>query len=249
MNRNRQPEGIPTGGQFAASEHDEATGSLGFDAEYESPSVATTLVLEHYDGFSDFPTVIREEELDLREVLDSYSLDELPEDTEDDGQLDQFFNDAAKLGLFESHGGAYSTRINNDEYQAYINSRRAAGKDEAISEIPLHSPAESEAIVDTALLSAVPKGGMISVMNWESGAQARSWAKDAATNISESFEARGFDRDKLEEEEAEVVRAIEAISQADDRSTTSPQYLNGARRTAMLLADLMISRNREATPF
>ena len=253
--RNRQPAGVPTGGEFAANAHDGAPSGLPAEPEYTSPPVQTTLVLEHFDDdYSDETVVIGEREIDLGKVLDGYDLDALPEEPQDDGDLDQFFYDAEKLGLFEGHGGAFSVRVDQGQYQSYIQARREAGKDEAIAKIPHLSPEQYGKIIDSGFDKAFPKNGFAGVANWSDAVDARAWARGARDAIKLEIDGV-IEPDEIKTEDAEVIRHINALADASDetvqRSVAKQNaYFKNAQRVAFSLGDRMIERARaERAPF
>lgn len=247
--RNRQPAGVPIGGEFAANAHDGAPSGLPAEPEYTSPAISATIVQERWDD-RDNAQEIGRETIDLTKVLDGYALDDLPESTDHLGETDQFYDDAQKLGLIDGHGGPFTVWIDEDEYQAYVESRRAAGKDDAISRIPRHTPAEHNRIVNEAFDRAFPPSGFISVANWKDGTEARAWARGAIAQINERFEANRIEDIAIDPSDDEIVRNISAVAQGTDDAVKSPQYLNGAQRVAFLLGDRMIERARaERAPF
>lgn len=243
MTENRQPKGVPIGGQFAANSHDEAGASLS-PVEYESPAVTAHIIYEKWDG--DYANEVDRETVNLSSVLDAYDLEDLPEDGSDDyGYTDMFFSDAENMNLREKpHDGPYTVSIDEEDYQAYLEARRTSGRDEAFSRIPHHSAKEREKIVTRALGDALGRLGLsATVLWWKTDDDARAWANNAGEVIEERLSERGVDRDLMEQEDTTL---IEEINSLRGGIGTTEGYLDRAKHIATALGDRIISKYRDA---
>lgn len=240
MSTKRQPAGIPTGGEFAANEHDEAASSLtGAPEGYESPALRGTITTEHYDGRHSSDAV--EYDIDFRRVMDTYDLDDLPEDAEDNGGLDGFFDDAEKMGLVTSTGGGYRTEIDEDDYQEYLASRRGAGAIAPLSDSLPHSDEYREESVTNALGSAVGEGGLSSVMGWESSQQAHAWATGAKERFDATLASRNINPADLDPADEEIARYLDAAASA--QPGVGGNYVRSTQGIALMIGDRLISRH------
>lgn len=241
MSTKRQPKGIPVGGQFAANSHDEASsGLVSADGEFVSPRVTSTIKYEEWDA-RDNATETGSEEIDLSTVLDSYDLDDIP-DADSYGDTDQFFYDAEVADLrTEEHGGPFTVDIDEEDLEAYIEARREAGKEEGFRTLPLHSTRERNRVLMEGYDRAFPRGGFLAIHHWKTDDDARAWANNAAESIDTQLDARLIERDRLSEEDRQIISDINSLRSGIG---TTEGYLDRAKTIAASVGDRMIAKNR-----
>ncbi|MBG0738996.1 hypothetical protein IV500_06105 [Paeniglutamicibacter antarcticus] len=155
----RQPEGIPTGGQFAPDTRAEPTVSLTPAASL--PPINATVVLQKLVGDTD--ENVGEVTFDARRVLAAMTAAERDALSDSSYEADEVFHAGARLGLVPDHDGPFEVYV-RDAMDA------AVEKDpevfEKIAALPDNRPAD--AVLHTPL-SPYEIGARVNEDGWVSG--------------------------------------------------------------------------------
>lgn len=128
LHKNQAGQASVNGGHFAAKTNDESPVSLG-----ASP-VTIRVRREAWDGrdnLIDLDVV----EFDGRAILDSLDMDSINPDETDN---DDIFYTAERLGLVD-HSGPFTVYLDDPSVVDYLEARRAAGAEDAITDTPRRS--------------------------------------------------------------------------------------------------------------
>ena len=107
---NRQPEGIPVGGQFAPSAHAESGIALAAPSPKAPPAVTATVILQRWredDGIDNIGQV----DFDAGRILAALTSEDRAALTDYDSRSDEIFHAAVRRGQLPEHDGPFEVRV------------------------------------------------------------------------------------------------------------------------------------------
>lgn len=134
LHKNQVGQASVNGGHFAAKTNDESPVILAL------PAATVRVRREAWDG-RDNLIELDVVEFDGRAILDTLGVDDIDPDETDN---DDIFYTAQRLGLVD-HDGPFTVYLDDPSVEAYVEARRAAGAEDAISEEPRRSMQQLQA--------------------------------------------------------------------------------------------------------
>lgn len=156
----RQPEGIPTGGQFAPNTHSEPDVTLAPSATIP-PAIYATVVLQRW--VDDGAEYVDQVAFDARRILAAMTPEERARLSDSSEDADEIFHAGVRQGMLSHHEGPFEVYIRDAMDEAV---RKDPDVFEKIAALPDNRPAG--AILDTPL-SAYEIGVRADEDGWVSG--------------------------------------------------------------------------------
>jgi hypothetical protein len=141
---NRQPEGIPAGGQFAANAHSEPDVSLTPAAI--PPAIHATVVLQRWAADGDQAEYVDQVAFDARRILAGLTSEQRAALTDGSEDADEIFRAGVRSGLVADHDGPFEVYVRDAMDEAV---RKDPEVFEKIAALPDNRPAD--AVLDTPL--------------------------------------------------------------------------------------------------
>lgn len=106
---NRQPEGIPIGGQFAANAHAESDVALAAPSPKAPPAITATVILQRWvgDGCENLSQV----DFDAGRILAAMTPEQRAELDDFSSDADEIFHTAVRRGQLPDHDGPFEVRV------------------------------------------------------------------------------------------------------------------------------------------
>lgn len=188
-NESRIPAGIPTGGQFAATQKSE--GDVALSGATAEP-VTVRVTLERWDA-NDDAVEVGDVEFDARAVFDTLDLKDLEVmcSGEYNGGLDHIFSRAVDAGLVDGHDGPFTVELPDEVLEEYITQRRAAGQDAPVATAVPYTVAKQRAALKAVLQESYLKVNtpwVISMSGPKTKTKLREAFREARETITGAFD-------------------------------------------------------------
>lgn len=185
----RIPAGIPTGGQFAATQKTE--GEVALTGTRPEP-VTVRVRLERWDA-NDEAVEVGETQFDARTVFDTLDVKDLQGmyDGEYSSDLDHIFDRAVNAGLVNRHDGPFTVELPEKPFERYIAGRRSAGQDTPVAAAVPYTVAKQREALKTVLQASylqVNTPWVISMSEPRTKSKLRDAFREARETVTSAFD-------------------------------------------------------------